>query len=451
MQQSSADVRPPAPGARPDGMPADLPARAADTSAERPWPVRLLSAKIADYVAKMSALWVEGQVVQLNRRPGAGIAFLTLRDTDTDMSLPVSLPAQVLASAATPLAEGAHVVVHARPTFWTKRGTLQLAADEVRAVGVGELLARIEHLKRVLAAEGLFDADRKVALPFLPRVVGLVCGRESKAEHDVVVNARARWPQVEFVIREVAVQGVAAVPQVGKAIAELDADPRVEVVVVARGGGSVEDLLPFSNEALVRAAAACRTPLVSAIGHETDTPLLDLVADYRASTPTDAAKRIVPDVGEERARVTQALGRIRSAVEHRVARESAGLEQVRSRPVLARPHTMVDTREAEVHRMRDHARRSLDHALSGAVTSTRALAAQVRALSPAATLDRGYAVVQTTDGTVVRDATDVAAKDSLRVRVSRGEIMATVLAVAPGRRRPDAAPRDDVEDPAAGR
>jgi exodeoxyribonuclease VII large subunit len=419
-------------------MPTELPARAADTSAERPWPVRLLSAKIADYVAKMSALWVEGQVVQLNRRPGAGIAFLTLRDTDTDMSLPVSLPAQVLAAAATPLVEGAHVVVHARPTFWTKRGTLQLAADEVRAVGVGELLARIEHLKRVLAAEGLFDAERKVALPFLPRVVGLVCGRESKAEHDVVVNARARWPQVEFVIREVAVQGVAAVPQVSKAIAELDADPRVEVVVVARGGGSVEDLLPFSNEALVRAAAACRTPLVSAIGHETDTPLLDLVADYRASTPTDAAKRIVPDVGEERARVAQALGRIRSAVEHRVARESAGLEQVRSRPVLARPHTMVDTREAEVHRMRDHARRSLDHALSTAVTSTRALAAQVRALSPAATLDRGYAVVQTSDGAVVRDATDVAATDSLGVGVSRGEIMATVLAVAPGRRRPDA-------------
>lgn len=448
MQQPSSDVRPPAPGARPDGMPADLPARAADTSAERPWPVRLLSAKIADYVAKMSALWVEGQVVQLNRRPGAGIAFLTLRDTDTDMSLPVSLPAQVLASAATPLTEGAHVVVHARPTFWTKRGTLQLAADEVRAVGVGELLARIEHLKRVLAAEGLFDADRKVPLPFLPRVVGLVCGRESKAEHDVVVNARARWPQVEFVIREVAVQGVAAVPQVGKAIAELDADPRVEVVVVARGGGSVEDLLPFSNEALVRAAAACRTPLVSAIGHETDTPLLDLVADYRASTPTDAAKRIVPDVGEERARVTQALGRIRSAVEHRVARESAGLKQVRSRPVLARPHTMVDTREAEVHRMRDHARRSLDHALSGAVTSTRALAAQVRALSPAATLDRGYAVVQTSDGAVVRDATDVAAKDSLRVRVSRGEIMATVLAVAPGRRRPAAEATGDDTAPA---
>lgn len=438
MQQQSSPTTPraDAAGAPAPGAPAELPARANETTAERPWPVRLLSVKIADYVAKMSPLWVEGQVVQLNRRPGANIAFLTLRDTDTDMSLPVSMPAGVLSGAATPLAEGAHVVVHARPTFWTKRGTLQLNADEVRAVGVGELLARIEHLKRVLAAEGLFDPERRVPLPFLPRVVGLVCGRESKAEHDVVVNARARWPQVEFVIREVAVQGVGAVPQVSRAIAELDADPRVEVIVVARGGGSVEDLLPFSNEAMVRAAAACRTPLVSAIGHETDTPLLDLVADYRASTPTDAAKRIVPDVGEERTRVTQARARIRSAVEHRVAREAAGLEQVRSRPVLARPHTMVETREAEVLRARDHARRSLDHALAGAVTSTRALAAQVRALSPAATLDRGYAVVQTSDGRVVREATEVAAKDSLRIRVSRGELMATVLAVAPGRKRP---------------
>lgn len=445
MQQQSSPTTPraDAAGAPAPGAPAELPARANETTAERPWPVRLLSVKIADYVAKMSPLWVEGQVVQLNRRPGANIAFLTLRDTDTDMSLPVSMPAGVLSGAATPLAEGAHVVVHARPTFWTKRGTLQLNADEVRAVGVGELLARIEHLKRVLAAEGLFDPERRVPLPFLPRVVGLVCGRESKAEHDVVVNARARWPQVEFVVREVAVQGVGAVPQVSRAIAELDADPRVEVIVVARGGGSVEDLLPFSNEAMVRAAAACRTPLVSAIGHETDTPLLDLVADYRASTPTDAAKRIVPDVGEERARVTQARARIRSAVEHRVTREAAGLEQVRSRPVLARPHTMIETREAEVLRARDHARRSLDHALAGAVTSTRALAAQVRALSPAATLDRGYAVVQTSDGRVVREATEVAAKDSLRIRVSRGELMATVLAVAPGRKRPAAADAED--------
>lgn len=403
-----------------------LPARALDTTAENPWPVRLLSSKIADYVARMAPVWVEGQVVQLNRRPGSGIAFLTLRDTDADMSLPVSMPAGVLAAATTSVQEGAHVVVHAKPVFWTKRGTLQLNADAVRAIGVGELLARIEHLKRVLAAEGLFDAGRKVALPFLPRVVGLVCGRESKAEHDVVVNARARWPQVEFVIREVAVQGVGAVAQVSAAIAELDARPDVEVIVVARGGGAVEDLLPFSNETLVRAAAACRTPLVSAIGHETDTPLLDLVADYRASTPTDAAKRIVPDVGEERARLTQARGRMRAALTHRVVRERAGLEALRSRPVLAQPGTLVDVREHDVHRARDTARRALDLLLSRAAGQTERLAAQVRALSPAATLERGYAVVQRGDGAVVRDPAEVAEGDALRVRVALGELRAAV-------------------------
>jgi exodeoxyribonuclease VII large subunit len=399
-----------------------LAARAADTTAERPWPVRLLSSKIADYVAKMAPVWVEGQVVQLNRRPGVGMAFLTLRDTDADMSLPVSVYARVL--EAVTLAEGAHVVVHARATFWTKRGTLQLQADEIRAVGIGELLARIEHLKRVLAAEGLFDAARKVPLPFLPAVVGLVCGRGSKAEHDVVVNARARWPAVQFEIREVAVQGVGAVPQVSAAIAELDGDRRVEVIVVARGGGAVEDLLPFSNEALVRAAAACRTPLVSAIGHETDAPLLDLVADYRASTPTDAAKRIVPDVTEERSRLVQARARIRAAVGHLLAREQAGLDAARSRPVLARPESILDARAADVDQRRQAGRRALDAELTRATGQAQRLAAQLRALSPAATLDRGYAVVQRADGAVVRDPAEVAAGDALRIRVARGELTA---------------------------
>jgi len=407
---------------------APLPARALDTSPEHPWPVRLLSAKMADYVAKMSPVWVEGQIVQLNRRPGAGMAFLTLRDSDADMSLPVSVYSRVLDAVTMPLAEGSHVVVHAKPTFWTKRGTLQLQADDLRAVGVGELLARIEHLKRVLAAEGLFDVARKVPLPFLPAVVGLICGRESKAEHDVVVNAQARWPQVRFEIREVAVQGVGAVPQVSAAIAELDADPRVEVIVVARGGGAVEDLLPFSNETLVRAAAACRTPLVSAIGHETDTPLLDLVADYRASTPTDAAKRIVPDVTEERTRLTQARTRIRSAVVHLVGREQAGLDATRSRPVLAAPESMVDARELEVRQRREAGRRALEVWLARSTGQTAQLAAQLRALSPAATLDRGYAVVQRADGAVVRDPADVTAGEALRIRVARGEVAATAAA-----------------------
>ncbi|MBC7551382.1 MAG: exodeoxyribonuclease VII large subunit [Cellulomonas sp.] len=406
---------------------AALPARALDTSPEHPWPVRLLSSKIADYIAKMAPVWVEGQIVQLNRRPGAGMGFLTLRDTDADMSLPVSVYSRVLDAVTVPLAEGSHVVVRAKPTFWTKRGTLQLQADDLRAVGVGELLARIEHLKRVLAAEGLFDVARKVPLPFLPAVVGLVCGRESKAEHDVVVNAQARWPQVRFEIREVAVQGVRAVPQVSAAIAELDADPRVEVIVVARGGGAVEDLLPFSNETLVRAAAACRTPLVSAIGHETDTPLLDLVADYRASTPTDAAKRIVPDVTEERTRLTQASTRIRSAVMHLVGREQSGLDGIRSRPVLAAPESMVDARELDVRQRREAGRRSLDVWLARSTGQTAQLAAQLRALSPAATPDRGYAVVQRADGAVVRDPAEVTAGEALRIRVARGEVAATVV------------------------
>jgi exodeoxyribonuclease VII large subunit len=407
--------------------PLPLPARALDTTAERPWPVRLLSTKIADYVAKMAPVWVEGQVVQLSRRAEGATAFLVLRDTDVDMSLPVSVRASMLQSLDVPLREGAHVVVRARPTYWTKRGSFSLQADELRPVGVGELLARIEHLKRVLASEGLFDPARKVPLPFLPHVVGLVCGRGSKAEHDVVVNARERWPDVAFEIREVAVQGTSAVPQVSAAIAELDADPRVEVIVVARGGGAVEDLLPFSNEMLVRAAASCRTPLVSAIGHETDTPLLDLVADYRASTPTDAAKRIVPDVTEERARLDQARRRMRGAVTQRVAREAAALDAVRSRPVLADPGSLVVARAAEVTARRDAARRALDGALTRAAAQTERLAAQVRALSPAATLERGYAVVQRADGAVVRDPAEVTSGDRLRVRVARGELAAEVL------------------------
>ena len=386
--------------------------------------MRHLAQRIAEYIARMPGLWVEGQVVQLTQRPGTSVAFITLRDTDADVSVSVTAHARVLQAATAPIREGSHVVVHARPTYWTKRGTLQLEADEIRGVGLGELLARIEHLKRVLAAEGLFDIARKRRLPFLPRVVGLVCGRESKAEHDVVVNARARWPQIEFEIREVAVQGVRAVSEVCTAIAELDANPAVEVIVLARGGGSVEDLLPFSNETLVRAVAACRTPVVSAIGHETDTPLLDLVADYRASTPTDAAKRIVPDVAEERAKVQQARTRTRGAVMHLLRRESDALHAVRSRPALARPEALVAGHLRHVTELRRDAWRTLDDRVRAGRGTVRQLEAQVRALSPAATLARGYAVVQRADDAVVRSPDDVAVGEAVRIRVAEGEFQA---------------------------
>jgi exodeoxyribonuclease VII large subunit len=404
----------------------DLPERALDTSAERPWPVRVLTLKITQYIDRMAPVWVEGQVVELNRR--AGTCFLTLRDPDTDMSLPVSVPVRILSGVDAPLGDGAHVVVHAKPSFWPKRGTFQLAADDVRPVGVGELLARVERLRRLLAAEGLFDASRKVSPPFLPAVVGLVCGRESKAERDVVVNARARWPSIAFEVREVAVQGPSAVAQVGAALAELDADPRVQVIVLARGGGSVEDLLPFSNETLVRAVAACRTPVVSAIGHEADVPLVDLVADVRASTPTDAAKRIVPDVTEERARVAQALARGRGATARLLEREQAALAALRARPALRTPATMVDGRVQDLGRLRAAALDRVTARLALTQAEVARLSGQLRALSPAATLERGYAVVQRTDGAVVRGPADVRVGESLRVRLARGDVGAVVTA-----------------------
>ena len=404
----------------------ELPDKALGTTAEHPWPVRHLSRKIADYVAKMPPVWVEGQVLNLKR--WNQMVFLTLRDTDVDMSLGVTLSTAMIDGAATKIEEGSHVVVHARPEFWLKNGSLRMRGDELRPVGVGELLARIEHLRGVLAAEGLFDLDRKTPLPFLPTLVGLVCAQQGDAEHDVVTNARARWPEVAFEIRRVTVQGARAVPEVTAALAELDADPRVDVIVVARGGGSFEDLLPFSNETLVRAAAACRTPLVSAIGHEKDAPLLDLVADLRASTPTDAGKRIVPDVTEERARLAQARTRIRTTVTHLVERERTLVNALRSRPVLAAPETLVTERAEDLARWRVSAGRALVTALERAESDVVRLAAQVRALSPQATLDRGYAVVQVAAGTVVRAPDEVREGDPLRVRVARGEFAATRIA-----------------------
>ena len=401
--------------------PKPLPERAGDTTAEDPWPVRLLSLKIADYVDKMSTLWVEGQVVQVSRRPGQSTAYLTLRDPDVDMSLNVTVRTTILDAMSAPLAEGARVVVQAKPTFWTKRGTLQLSARQVRPVGVGELLARLEHLKRILASEGLFDMDRKRPLPFLPRKIGLICGRASAAEKDVVENARRRWPAVQFEIRTVSVQGPNTVPEVSAALRELDTDHHVDVIVITRGGGSFEDLLPFSNEALIRAVAGAVTPVVSAIGHDVDTPLLDFVADLRASTPTDAAKRIVPDVKEQRAAIEQTRQRICRVLTSRVHTERRLLISLRTRPVMADPRAMITARRQELDALKDRARRRVRSNVHRAADQIDHLRSQVRALSPLATLQRGYAVVQHADGRIVMDRADVEADELLRVRVARGD------------------------------
>ncbi|TVL93927.1 exodeoxyribonuclease VII large subunit [Streptomyces sp. SAJ15] len=399
---------------------------AVHTSPDTPIPVGEVSRLIGGWIDRLGAVWVEGQITQLSRRPGAGVVFLTLRDPSYDISLSVTCFRSVFDRVADVVSEGARVVVHAKPEWYAPRGQLSLRAVEIRPVGVGELLARLEQLKKSLAAEGLFDAERKRPLPFLPQLVGLVCGRASAAERDVLENARLRWPAVRFEVRNVAVQGVHAVPRVVEAVRELDAHPEVDVIVVARGGGSVEDLLPFSDEQLVRTVAACRTPVVSAIGHEPDSPLLDLVADLRASTPTDAAKKVVPDVGEELSRIQQLRERALRSVTGFLDREERGLSAALARPSIQRPHRMVDERADQVAALLDRGRRTLGHLLDRADSELAHTHARVVALSPAATLRRGYAVLQHADGSVVRTADEVTAEEPLRARVAEGEFTVRV-------------------------
>jgi exodeoxyribonuclease VII large subunit len=395
-----------------------------DNSAQAPLPVRTVARSIADWVGRLGRVWVEGQVTQLNRRPGT--VFLTLRDPVADVSLSVTCSRGVCDAVVPPLSEGDRVVVHAQPVVHLLRGSLQLQALDIRPVGVGELLARLERLKGVLRAEGLFDPARKKPLPFLPRTVGLVTGRASAAERDVLENARRRWPAVRFDVRSVAVQGHLAVAECIAAVAALDREPEVDVIVIARGGGSVEDLLPFSDEALCRAVAACRTPVVSAIGHEPDSPLLDQVADVRCSTPTDAGKRVVPDHAEELSRVRRARDRARRVVVTAVERERTRVDGLRSRPVLADPHVLISGRRTDVQQLRDRSRRCTAAALDRARHDLQHTRARVVALSPQATLERGYAVVQDAAGAVVRDPAQVAPGQALRVRVAHGEVAATV-------------------------
>jgi exodeoxyribonuclease VII large subunit len=303
-----------------------------------------------------------------------------------------------------------------------------MSAKEIRQVGVGELLARLEALKEKLALEGLFASDRKVKLPLLPRTIGLICGRNTDAEKDVVENARRRWPSVQFEIREVAVQGAAAVVEVSHALRELEAHPLVDVIIITRGGGSFEDLLPFSDESLVRLAASCETPIVSAIGHEKDSPLLDLVADYRASTPTDAAKKVVPDIAQEINDIEKLRDRALRSLVARLDFESQQIAQLRNRPVMKDPIVMVTTRVDELKALRDRALRGFASLLEIEKKELKGVRDHLRSLSPQSTMDRGYAVVQLTDGKILRDATKLKAGTALRIRVAKGETGATVTA-----------------------
>ena len=393
----------------------------APSSAEQPWPVRTVARKVAEYIGRLGEVWVEGQVAQLSRR-GAATVFLTLRDTAADLSVPVTCPRDVADRPGLALTEGARVLVRARPDYYIARGSFSLRATEIRAVGLGELLARIERIRGLLAAEGLFDAVRKRPLPFAPAVVGLVTGKDSAAERDVLVTARRRWPAVRFAVQHCVVQGPSAAGEVMAALQRLDRDPEVAVIVLARGGGSVEDLLPFSDEGLVRAIAACRTPVVTAVGHETDTTLVDHVADVRAATPTDAAHRVVPEIGEQRRLVDGLRARALALVTGRLDQQQRWLDQVRSRPAIAEPQRLLAGQDDDVAALRLRATRTLVHRVDLAVRDLEHARARVTALSPQATLERGYALVQTADGGLVRDPADVADGQALAVRVAGGRI-----------------------------
>lgn len=399
-------------------------------SAENPFPVRAVAIRVASWIDKLGTVWVEGQLAQINMRPNSATVFMVLRDPAADMSLTVTCSRDLVLSAPVRLTEGTQVVVCGKPSFYTGRGTFSLRLSEIRAVGVGELLARIERLRRLLDAEGLFDPRLKRPIPFLPNMIGLITSRASHAERDVTTVAEARWPAVRFAIRHAAVQGVNAVAQVVEALRELDGHPEVDVIVIARGGGSVEDLLPFSDETLCRAISACRTPVISAVGHEPDNPLCDLVADLRAATPTDAAKKVVPDTSAEQRLIADLRRRNAQALRNWVSREERSLAQLRSRPVLADPLRMVTSRSDEVHRARAALRRDINRMLTVETERVGHLAARLSTLGPAATLARGYAVVQVLedglpqDGQILRSVDDAPSGSRLRVRVADGAITA---------------------------
>jgi exodeoxyribonuclease VII large subunit len=403
-----------------------------ETSEQSPVPVRTVLRLVGEWIGRLGRVWVEGQIAELTRR--GGTAFLTLRDPVAAVSARVICSAAVLDATSPPPDVGARVVILAKPEFNSAKGSFALTATQIKAVGIGELLARLERRRVALAAEGLFAAERKRRLPFLPGTVGLICGRDSAAERDVLQNAARRWPAVQFRVEQVAVQGPHASEEIIDALQRLDADRAVEVIIIARGGGSVEDLLPFSDEDLVRAVAGCVTPVVSAIGHEQDVPLLDLVADVRASTPTDAARRTVPDVAEQLELISQLRARARRSLAGRLDRESSWLTAMTSRPALASPAREIDRQQELILGLSDRARRAISGGLNRAADDLAHIRARLIALSPAATLRRGYAIVQHADFSVVLSADQVTEGELLSVRFADNQLPVTAGRPVPDQR-----------------
>lgn len=417
------------PGAGASGAPTpqpldQLPRLASETTAEHPWPVSVLSQKFHVAVEKWPAAWICGQITEINTRR-AGSAYLTVRDDFEDIAISVS-GWRAFATKAAAFKQGDRVVVHGKADIWVKQTRLSFIGDDIRKIGSGGgLKEQIDELRKKLKGEGLFDAENKIPLPEFPSCIGLICAPQARAEGDVITNVNLRWPSVRFKVVHAHVQGAQCPPDIVAAIRKLDADPEVDVIIVARGGGAFEDLIGFSDESVVRATAACATPIVSAIGHEDDWTLIDLAADLRASTPTDAAKKVVPDAREQWQLIDNAITRARMRIDARVANETRLIEGYANRPSLTQPLTMLEPHQ----RFLDDARRRMDIGLTRIVDdaslTVEKLHASLTALSPQSTLDRGYAVVQSAGGHVVDDAGTVRTGDRLTMTLRRGTLTAT--------------------------
>ena len=381
--------------------------------------VHAVSTMIGEYIGRLGTIWIEGQLAEIN--PRRGLTYLSLRDTDRDVSLSLYMASGVMDALTSTIEQGTRVLVQVKADWWAKRGSLQFKVLQIRAVGIGELMARLEALRNLLAAEGLFNEERKKPLPFLPRRVGLICGQGSDAMHDVIENSRRRWPDVQFEVREVAVQGVNCVRQVSAALTELDAIADIDVIVIARGGGSFEDLLPFSDESLIRVVASVSTPVVAAIGHEEDRPLIDYVADYRASTPTDAARRIVPDVLQELAELRNVRSKLQTLIVGNLARLEQQLALTKNRPALASPATLIDQRLKDNSGIRNAIFMQIANRLKLEGAQLTGVATTLRALSPQGTLERGFSIVRNAAGEILRSTISVSKDDEINIRFADGD------------------------------
>ena len=393
------------------------------SSEQTPWSVANFTNTLKDWITRLGNVWVEGQISQIS--PKKDVFFGELRDLVADKGFSIHSRRPDVLAAVSELSAGDRVVALVHPDFWERSGKTSMDVLAIRKVGLGELLERIERLRQQLIKEGLTLAERKQPLPFLPNLIGLITGANSDAEKDVLQNAKARWPEVRFKIQHTPVQGDKAAPEIIKAIELLDADPEVDVIVLARGGGSFQDLLVFSDEKVVRAVANCKTPIVSAIGHENDRPLTDEVADVRASTPTDAAKLIVPDVIEERKKISQALERIGLRVVSFVQNQIELILGIRTRPILANPFTLVDERSFQISQLEQTLSSQMNNTLEKQQLLITGLRGAVRALSPQLTLDRGYAVVRDLDGHVLTRPKQAKAGQKLKITLSGGDLGAT--------------------------